>query len=99
MIRDEMLVRMIEEASKSLSQVDGYQNCSLLVGSYNALLQAAKANHPNDPFLSALERLDKEEDDVTVAVMRVLLGQMRIALESLSGSGMPGSAPALAEAR
>jgi len=97
MIKDEMLIRMIEEASKSLAQVDGYQNCNQLVPSYNALLQAAKANHPNDPCLGALERLNKEEDDVSAMVLRVLLGQMRIALESLQGAQAAPMSPSSPE--
>jgi hypothetical protein len=85
-VTDETIIRMAEEASQALSEVDGHIQCNYLMPSYNAMLQAAKANHPNDPFLSALIPLELISDRkfyVSGAELRVLLGQLRIALESL----------------
>lgn len=83
-MRVETLVRMVEEAAKSLSEVDGYCNCQNLIPSYNALLAASKAALPEDAFLRALTPL--EGDRAHAAEMRVLFGQLHIALESLSAT-------------
>jgi hypothetical protein len=85
------LVRIAEETGKMLAEMDGEMPCGTMAPSYNALLQAAKANHPNDPFLSALTTFKLtggrdpvvEDGDPTAAEMRALFAQLRIALESL----------------
>jgi RNA polymerase sigma factor (sigma-70 family) len=48
-------------------------------------LRAAKANHPEDPFISALPTVepDREEDSINPPQLNVLFIQLRIALELL----------------
>ncbi|MBV9851512.1 MAG: hypothetical protein JO250_17735 [Armatimonadetes bacterium] len=53
-MKDEYLIRMIAETCKTLSEIHWPTECRYLPGSYNALLQAARTNHPDDPFLKAL---------------------------------------------
>lgn len=83
-MKDATIVRMLEETCSMLKHVDAYVSCTHLVPSYNALLTAAKANHPNDPFLSALSLLptNSNEKGCGSSEIRVLFAQMRIALES-----------------
>lgn len=81
MMKVDTLIRLVEEAAKGLADVDGYCNCRNLVPSYNALLTAAKDALPEDAFLRALQPLEK--DHAQAAEMRILFGQLRIALESL----------------
>ena len=87
---DAVLIRMAEETSKALSGTVPVNPCPHMVPSYNAMLQMAKANHPEDPFLSHLAVLTPTSGDnwfggngITVGEMMALLAQLRIALESL----------------
>lgn len=87
-MKDEVIIRMLQEASQALKGVSFPVTTPHLAPSYNALLAAAKANHPDDPFLSALSPIEKSEggrreDGVGPEEMRVLFGQLRIVLESL----------------
>jgi hypothetical protein len=82
---DTTIIRIAEETSRALEDAHPFSQCLLLVPSYNALLQAAKANHPDDPFLRVLTTLSAngEVNSISVAELRALLGQLRIALESM----------------
>ncbi len=84
-MKDTTIVRIAEETSNALSEIDAEWELKRVIPSYNALLQAAKANHPSDPFLSTLShiQLDKDEDGISVGELRILFAQLRIALESL----------------
>jgi hypothetical protein len=79
-MRDEIIIRMLEDACTALEGVSFPTKTPNLVPSYNALLAAARANHPDHPFLSALSRIDNT--DAGPEEMRVLFGQLRIVLES-----------------
>jgi hypothetical protein len=103
-MKDAIIIRMAEETSKALSDAHPFSQCPHLLPSYNALLRAAQANHGTDPFLGALTPIQPhtDEDSVTVAELRALLAQIRIALESLrsdgddsAGSYAGGARPAL----
>lgn len=63
---DEAIIRITQESCKVLSGVPWHSECKYLLPSYNALLQAAKANHPEDPFISALPTIasNGEEDSI-----------------------------------
>jgi hypothetical protein len=94
-MKDAVIIRMLQEACTALEGVSFPVTTPHLVPSYNALLAAAKANHPTDPFLSALTNLEvlppvrnengkfRREDAVGPEEMRVLFGQLRVVLESL----------------
>jgi len=79
-MRDETIIRMLEDACTALEGVTFPTKTPNLVPSYNALLVAARANHPDDPFLGALSNI--ENKDAGPEEMRVLFGQLRIVLES-----------------
>jgi hypothetical protein len=78
---DDVLILMTAETSAMFADVDGYVPCRHLVPSYNALLLAARDNHPNDPFLRALTPIEPDSEANALA-MKVLFAQLRIALES-----------------
>jgi hypothetical protein len=85
-MKDVMIVKMIDETSKGLSRMHFPQSwsCAHIVPSYIALVRAAKANHPNDPFLAALPVLDRDQGKgITPPELHLLFTQLRLALESL----------------
>src|SRR5438067_4258861 len=97
---DETILRMVEETCKVLSRTDSFVSAKHLAPSYDALLQAARENHPDDRFLGVLPSLGfGEKDEITASQMNALLAQLRVALESLQqtsrrAGGAAGSAPA-----
>jgi hypothetical protein len=96
-VKDEVILKIAEEMCSILGSVDGSVACEMTCGnmapSYNAVLQAAKASHPNDAFLSMLTLFPLsgvrgpvvEGGDPTALEMRALFTQLRIAIESLQG--------------
>src|SRR5262249_47618957 len=97
---DETILRMVEETCKVLSRTDSYVSAKHLAPSYDALLQAARGNHPADRFLGVLPTLGfGTGDEITAPQMNVLFAQLRVALESLqqtsrrtsAGEGFTGS--------
>jgi hypothetical protein len=96
-MKDEVIIKIVEEMCSILRSVDGNVACEMPCGtmapSYNAALQAAKASHPNDVFLSMLTPFTLsggrgpvvEGGDPTALEMRALFTQLRIAIESLQG--------------
>ena len=60
-MRDEVIIRMLQEASHGLKEVSFPVTTPHLIPSYNALLAAAKVNHPTDPFLSVLSPIERPE--------------------------------------
>ena len=125
-MRDEVILRLLEDACKSLKDVSFPVQTPHLAPVYNALLAAARANHPNEPFFQALTPIERRDDeyeeeededeqgrgggrpdrsrhrrrrgeDVSVAPeeLRVLMGQLRIALESFRQQTSPSEASRL----
>lgn len=80
-MKDETLVRLLQDACKNLERVNFPVTTPNLIPVYNALLSAAKANHPGHSYLSILPILN--EGETGPEEMRVLLGQLRIVLEAL----------------
>src|SRR5262249_50632963 len=64
-----------------------------VVPSYNALLQAAKENHPDDPIIRILPPLELGDGGIRAPQLNILFTQLRIALESLR-SGNNGTSTA-----
>ena len=83
-MRDEVIIRMLEDACTTLEGASFPVRTPNLVPAYNALLAAAKANHPGDAFLGTLGAIEPGESGPEE--MRVLFGQLRIVLESLGES-------------
>jgi hypothetical protein len=83
---DKAILSMANQTSEILSEAPWHVDCKALLPSYNALLTAAKENHPEDSFLRALTSLDpNQEGDVNAPVLSVLLAQLRMALELCGG--------------
>ena len=81
---DTAIIRVAEETARGLANVDGEWEFKRLVPIYNGLVHAAKANHPNDPFLSTISTVETgEEGTPCVGEMRILFGLVRIALDSM----------------
>jgi hypothetical protein len=82
---DTTILRIIQESCELFSGIPG-QLCTHLAPSYNALLAAALGNHPDDPFLGALRPIDLERGGSRVECeeLRIMLVQLRIALEALA---------------
>ena len=78
-MNDELILRMLQDASKNLERVMFPVDTSHVVPVYNALLAAVKANHPDEPYLQALQSI---EGGAGPEELRVLLGQLRILLET-----------------
>ena len=81
LINDAALVRIIEEMSKPLAHLDVHCSTDEILSSYNALLGAAQANHPDVPLLMALQPLP--QNSINAGPMLALLAQLRIILEYL----------------
>ena len=81
-MKDELIIRMIQETSAILAEMEWHQDGKAIVPSYNALLQAVQANHPEDVFLCSLLQI-KTEDQVGPRELQILFTQLRIALEAL----------------
>lgn len=82
---DDAIVRIAEVSADAMKHMDPHIHSAYLIPSYVALLAAAKANHPNDPFISSLASIEvpNGDNEIRVGELRVLFGQLRIALESL----------------
>ncbi|MCW3054818.1 MAG: hypothetical protein JWN14_3988 [Chthonomonadales bacterium] len=78
---DAILVRIIEEMTKPLSDLNGHCSADEMVPSYNALLGAAQANHPDVPFLNAMEPIPQKS--INSGPLLALFAQLRIVLEYL----------------
>jgi hypothetical protein len=98
-MRDETIIRMLQETCDALKGVGFPASARHLVPSYNAVLAAAKVNHPSDPFLGALRPLEDGHEGAGPEEMRILFGQLRIALEALHEDRSRGSAPLTLPAR
>jgi hypothetical protein len=94
-MRDEAIIRIAEQSAKVLAGMQFFMSCKYLLPSYHALLLAAKANHPDDPFLSALPVIEPEQEENGLAPpqLNILFTQLRLALESLQEEGGAGGAP------
>lgn len=78
---DSFLLKMIEQMTSALGASAGMEPCGQLIGSYNALVQTAKTNHPDDPFLRHLGSIDTE-GYINAPQLLALLGQLRLVLKS-----------------
>ena len=92
-MRDETLVRMLEDACRKLEHVHFPAETPHLAPIYNGLLAAARANHPDHVFLNVLAPLAPDAR-TGPEELNVLFGQLRILLEALTeegsrDSGMP----------
>ena len=97
MLSDDTILRMADETGKILSQSPWHVDCKALLPTYNAMLIAARENHPEDAFLEALRPFDpSNHGDINAPVLTILFAQLRMALESLrdQGGGRQGESPA-----
>lgn len=97
-MKDEALIRIAEQTSQSLMGMDPHCSARRIVPSYNAMLQAAKANHKDEPFLNCLTPLEvntknDQEDHVSIGEVVALFAQIRLVLESLQAESGPPPEP------
>jgi hypothetical protein len=52
---DDVIIRLATEACEALSDMEFWMGCDSFVPTYNGLVQAAKANHPEHDFIAALD--------------------------------------------
>lgn len=84
-MKDEIILRLLEDACKKLERVSFPVETPHLLPVYNALLAAVQANHPGNVYLRALRPMEEgEKANATPEEIKVLLGQLRIVLESLT---------------
>lgn len=97
-MNDATIIRLATETTRHLRHAIMVSPAPYMVPSYNALLAAAHANHPDDVFLKALRPLPAangephrtedvplpagDEAIVSVAEISALFAQLAIALES-----------------
>lgn len=77
---------MATETIQHLRHAIPVSSCPYMVPSYNALVSAASANHPDDAFLKVLTPIPTTGDDrdsISIAEITALFAQLIIALESL----------------
>lgn len=92
-MRDEILVRLLEDTCKKLEKVRFPVETPHLAPTYNAMLGAAKENHPGHPYLRFLELLPPDAQPGPEE-LNILFGQLRIVLEAITtGEAEHGTAP------
>jgi hypothetical protein len=77
---DKTILKIAEETTSLLKRVLPGENASSVLPSYNAILAAAKENHPDDTFLDALKSLERSDSAVDMAIA---FSQLRIAVEAI----------------
>ena len=85
-MNDAIIIRIATETIQHLRNAISVGPALAMVPSYNALLTAAKTNHPEDVFLKALAPLATKGDDgdaVSIAEITALFAQIAVALDSL----------------
>ena len=80
-MRDEVILRMLQDASAKLEHVRFPASATHIGPVYNGLLAAVAANHPNHPFLGILSPLP--DGEASPEELKVLFGQLRILLETI----------------
>lgn len=81
-MKDKVILRLLQDASKNLEDVHFPVEVKGAVPIYNALLTALKTNHPEEPYLEVLTPI---EGGAGPEELRLLLGQLRILVETLTG--------------
>ena len=81
---DQTISKIAEETTGLLRKFLPGETASNIIASYNALLAAARQNHPEDAFLSALTPIETTESALDLAI---LFSQLRIALEAIGSEG------------
>jgi hypothetical protein len=91
-MKDQAIAVIAEEACKGLKDCPWHMECNYLIPSYNGLLMAARANHPDDPFLNGIEPIRVgESGGINAPEIYVLFAQLRIAIESMLADESFGS--------
>lgn len=76
---DETILKLCKETTALLQQFLPGFDASAIVPSYNAILDAAKENHPNDRFINALTPIESVDTSVELSILYM---QLRIAIEA-----------------
>jgi hypothetical protein len=84
-MNDTILLKLIHETIGHLKHAISVSPALQLIPSYNAVLAAAKTNHPDHPFLKVLEPLEPNGELISIAEMSALFAQIGIVLEVSNG--------------
>ncbi|MCC6444191.1 MAG: hypothetical protein IT210_12150 [Armatimonadetes bacterium] len=94
-MKDEVILRIADETCQVLKRMEFFEPCGYVLPTYNALLQAAKSNHPEDPFLQTLSPIPVDSanggEGAGVRQLHILMTQLRIALEAKLEESRAGS--------
>ena len=82
-MNDAAILKMINATTETLSMMESWNECDYLAAPYNALLVAARENHPNDSFLMAMPMILAGEYKINGPGLNVLYRQLRVAIESI----------------
>lgn len=87
---DAALIRVLEEMSEVLQAGEPNNLCAHLVPSYNAALQVARKNHPEDAFLAALKPLQFTQSSTpSIEMLMMLEPEQQSQLLTVSENGPP----------
>ncbi|MGC4045632.1 MAG: hypothetical protein QM758_17715 [Armatimonas sp.] len=81
-MKDTILLQLIQATIGHLKHAVSVSPALQLIPSYNAVLSAAKANHPEDTFLKVLLPLEPSGEMISIAEMTALFAQIGIVLEA-----------------
>jgi hypothetical protein len=85
-VNDEVLLRLLTETISLLDEMPPYEDAGPLVGSYNAVLRGAKANHTGVAFLQGMETVERLDNKYQ---LQILFTQLQIVLEALREAPQP----------
>jgi hypothetical protein len=88
---DEQCIKLLDPMLGVLSEMEFHEDCRHLLPSYNALLNVAQKNHPEDPFINVLPPIT--DGHANSNVLKLLLTQLKIALEGQIPSGASEASP------
>ena len=81
-MNDTILLKLIHETVKHLKEAISVNPAYQMIPSYNAILAAAKENHPDDTFLRVLAPLTTDGELITIAEITALFAQIGIVVEA-----------------
>jgi hypothetical protein len=78
-MKDSTILDLAGTTATLLKRMEFHESADKVAPSYNALLGAAKENHPENPFLSSLEPVDGK---INKNQLQILFTQLRIVVEA-----------------
>jgi len=95
-MEDKLILKLAEETVSILADMEFHEPCDKVGASYNALLAAAKKNHPDDTFLAAMLPVEGGMEGGKHQ-LQILFTQLRIVMDALqqaaANASKPGATP------